>query len=64
MCNNFIVNYSNRLFTFRQAEELKLELEYNKLAEKSAATHLPRVLSYEEALQRNANTLKVSETAF
>ncbi|KAH8409491.1 hypothetical protein KR222_007243 [Zaprionus bogoriensis] len=46
-----------------QAEELKLELENERLTEKSAAAQLPKVLSYEEALQRNANTLKSLEIA-
>lgn len=48
------------MITFRQAEELKLELENERVAEKSSTTQLPKVLSYEEALQRNANILKVS----
>ncbi|EDW03462.1 uncharacterized protein LOC6562327 [Drosophila grimshawi] len=46
-----------------QAEELKLERQNEKLAEKSAAAPSPKVLSYEEALQRNANTLKSLEIA-
>lgn len=61
----FRMNYCYYLFfTFRQAEELKLELENERLAEKSTAAQLTKVLSYEEALQRNANILKVGLVSF
>ncbi|KAH8357051.1 hypothetical protein KR200_008620 [Drosophila serrata] len=48
-----------------QIEELKLERQNEKLAE-SSNPHppAPKVLSYEEALLRNSNTLKVSELHF
>ncbi|XP_017858284.1 PREDICTED: uncharacterized protein LOC108610602 [Drosophila arizonae] len=46
-----------------QAEELKLERQSEKLAEKATATQSHKILSYEEALQRNANTLKSLEIA-
>lgn len=49
----------NNCATYRQAEELKLERQSEKLAEKATATQSHKILSYEEALQRNANTLKV-----
>ncbi|KAH8352694.1 hypothetical protein KR084_005730 [Drosophila pseudotakahashii] len=45
-----------------QAEELKLERQNEKLADTST-TAVPRVLSYEEALLRNTNTLKALEIA-
>jgi len=44
----------------RQAEELKLERQNEQLAESSICAPAPKVLSYEEALLRNTNTLKVS----
>ncbi|XP_016969751.1 uncharacterized protein LOC108037639 [Drosophila rhopaloa] len=46
-----------------QAEELKLERQNEKLAERSIYTPAPKVLSYEEALLRNTNTLKALEIA-
>ncbi|XP_034473807.1 golgin subfamily A member 6-like protein 22 [Drosophila innubila] len=46
-----------------QAEEQKLERQQERIAEKSTAVQSPKVLSYEEALQRNANTLKSLEIA-
>ncbi|KAL7742435.1 hypothetical protein ACLKA6_019065 [Drosophila palustris] len=46
-----------------QAEEQKLERQEERLAEKSTALQSPKVLSYEQALQRNANTLKSLEIA-
>ncbi|XP_017075210.1 uncharacterized protein LOC108110623 [Drosophila eugracilis] len=46
-----------------QAEELKLERQNEKLVETSIYTPAPRVLSYEEALLRNTNTLKALEIA-
>ncbi|KAH8360987.1 hypothetical protein KR093_006227 [Drosophila rubida] len=45
------------------AEEAKLERQHDRFAEKSALMQSPKVLSYEEALQRNANTLKSLEIA-
>ncbi|XP_016933803.2 uncharacterized protein [Drosophila suzukii] len=45
-----------------QAEELKLERQNEKLADTSIIA-APRVLSYEEALLRNTNTLKALEIA-
>ncbi|XP_016956570.1 uncharacterized protein LOC108029032 [Drosophila biarmipes] len=45
-----------------QAEELKLERQNERLADTSG-TAAPRVLSYEEALLRNTNTLKALEIA-
>ncbi|KAH8393965.1 hypothetical protein KR215_011302 [Drosophila sulfurigaster] len=45
------------------AEEAKLERQNERLAEKSAIVQSPKILSYEEALQRNANTLKSLEIA-
>lgn len=41
-----------------------MELENERLAEKSTAAQLTKVLSYEEALQRNANILKVGLVSF
>ncbi|ALC37929.1 CG13949 [Drosophila busckii] len=47
-----------------QTEEQRLERQYEKIAEKSAhAATAPKQLSYEEALKRNANTLKSLEVA-
>ncbi|XP_017046111.1 uncharacterized protein LOC108091431 [Drosophila ficusphila] len=46
-----------------QAEELKLERQNEKLVETSIYTPVPKVLSYEEALLRNTNTLKSLEIA-
>ncbi|XP_017132125.1 uncharacterized protein LOC108149207 [Drosophila elegans] len=46
-----------------QAEELKLERQNEKLAETSIHTPAPKVLSYEDALLRNTNTLKALEIA-
>ncbi|EDW65036.1 tropomyosin-1, isoforms 33/34 [Drosophila virilis] len=46
-----------------QAEEQKLERQNDKLAEKSTNAQSPKILSFEEALQRNANTLKSLEIA-
>ncbi|XP_017154513.1 uncharacterized protein LOC108163625 [Drosophila miranda] len=46
-----------------QAEELKLERETEKLAKISIHPPPPKVLSYEEALLRNTNTLKSLELA-
>ncbi|SPP79118.1 uncharacterized protein LOC117582463 [Drosophila guanche] len=45
------------------AEELKLERENEKLAKISIHPPPPKVLSYEEALLRNTNTLKSLELA-
>ncbi|KAH8412223.1 hypothetical protein KR009_000544 [Drosophila setifemur] len=46
-----------------QAEELKLERQNERLAETSLHPPAPKVLSYEEALLRNTNTLKALEIA-
>ncbi|XP_022222450.2 uncharacterized protein LOC111074114 [Drosophila obscura] len=46
-----------------QAEELKLERQTEKLAKISIHPSPPKVLSYEEALLRNTNTLKSLELA-
>ncbi|KAH8278093.1 uncharacterized protein [Drosophila bipectinata] len=46
-----------------QAEELKLELQTERLAETSLHPPAPKVLSYEEALLRNSNTLKALDIA-
>ncbi|KAH8323400.1 hypothetical protein KR067_007383 [Drosophila pandora] len=46
-----------------QAEELKLELQNERLAETSLHPPAPKVLSYEEALLRNTNTLKALDIA-
>ncbi|EDW87192.1 uncharacterized protein LOC6526358 [Drosophila yakuba] len=46
-----------------QAEELKLERQNEQLAETSICAPAPKVLSYEEALLRNTNTLKALEIA-
>nr|NP_001259848.1 uncharacterized protein Dmel_CG13949, isoform B [Drosophila melanogaster]NP_001259849.1 uncharacterized protein Dmel_CG13949, isoform C [Drosophila melanogaster]NP_608552.1 uncharacterized protein Dmel_CG13949, isoform A [Drosophila melanogaster]AAF51444.1 uncharacterized protein Dmel_CG13949, isoform A [Drosophila melanogaster]AGB92385.1 uncharacterized protein Dmel_CG13949, isoform B [Drosophila melanogaster]AGB92386.1 uncharacterized protein Dmel_CG13949, isoform C [Drosophila melanogast len=46
-----------------QAEELKLERQNEQLAESSICAPAPKVLSYEEALLRNTNTLKALEIA-
>ncbi|KAH8266466.1 hypothetical protein KR044_001519 [Drosophila immigrans] len=45
------------------AEEAKLERQHERLVDKSAVMQSPKVLSYEEALQRNASTLKSLEIA-
>ncbi|KAH8271058.1 hypothetical protein KR018_005839 [Drosophila ironensis] len=46
-----------------QAEELKLERQTERLTETSLHPPAPKVLSYEEALLRNSNTLKALEIA-
>ncbi|KAH8324341.1 hypothetical protein KR074_005796 [Drosophila pseudoananassae] len=46
-----------------QAEELKLELQTERLVETSLHPPAPKVLSYEEALLRNTNTLKALDIA-